>query len=106
MQNLFSEFQGAELDRLIECIKAAKIAGLTLDKYTQAGVNQSSGNVWLWSEDWPGCVYCSIGFDVQWSHSCPECGTETDFDTYQELESFVSDHDGLCKECHVKAVTA
>ena len=106
MQNLFSEFQVADLDRLIECIKAAKKANLTLDKYTQAGVNQSSGNVWLWSEDWPGCVYCSIGFDVAWSHSCPECGTETDFDTYQELESFVSDNDGLCEECHVKAVTA
>ena len=99
MENLFSNFAGADLDRLIECIKAAKSAGLTLDKYTQAGVNQSSGNVWLWSEDWAGCVYCSIGFDVAWSHSCPECGTETDFDTYRELESFVSDHDGLCESC-------
>lgn len=36
MENLFQQFQGADLDRLIECIKAVRAAGLTIDKYTQA----------------------------------------------------------------------
>jgi hypothetical protein len=101
--NIFEKFQGADLDRLADCIKAIRAAGLQVDKYTQAGVNQGSGNVWVWSEDWPGCVYCSIGFDVAWSHSCPECGTETDFDTYQEMRDFVDEHDGLCESCHERA---
>jgi hypothetical protein len=56
--------KGADIDRLVECIKAARAAGLSIDKYTSAGVNDNSGNVWLASEDWTGCVYCSIGFDV------------------------------------------
>ena len=101
--NLFEKFEGADLDRLIECIKAIKSAGLSVDKYTQAAVNQSSGNVWVWSEDWPGCVYCSIGFNVQWAFSCPDCGEEFDFDTYAEMEEFAQDtfneHGGKCTSC-------
>lgn len=99
MQQLFEKFQGADLDRLAECIKAIRKAGLSTDKYTQAGVNSSSGNVWVWSEDWAGCVACSIGFDVSWWHSCSECGEEYGFDTYSELEEYVSDHDGKCAAC-------
>ena len=101
MNNLFEQFQGADLDRLIDCIKAIRDAGLTIDKYTQAGVNENSGNVWIASEDWPGCVYCSIGFDVQWSYFCHECGEEHDFDTYREMESYASDNDYQhCHSCH------
>jgi hypothetical protein len=101
---MFEQFQGSDLDRLADCLKAIKKAGLKTDKYTQAGVNQSSGNVWVWSEDWQGCVYCSIGFDVAWSWSCPNCGEEYEFDTYQELVAFVDDqnektgHEG-CDSC-------
>ena len=104
MNSMFEQFQGADLDRLADCLKAIKKAGLKTDKYTQAGVNQSSGNVWVWSEDWQGCVYCSIGFDVAWSWSCPNCGEEYEFDTYQELVAFVddqnekTDHEG-CDSC-------
>ena len=47
MTDLFQNFQGADIDRLIECIKAARAAGLSIDKYTSAGVNDNSGNVWL-----------------------------------------------------------
>jgi len=102
MDNIFETFSGADLDRLTDCIYAVRKAGLSIDKYAQAGVNQSSGNVYIWSEDWAGCVYCSIGFDVNWSYSCPECGEEFDFDTYQELEAFANDcneHDGKCTSC-------
>jgi hypothetical protein len=31
MQNLFEQFQGADLDRLTDCIKAIRAAGLTID---------------------------------------------------------------------------
>ena len=82
--NIFGQFNGADLDRLVECIKRVRAEGLKLDKYCQAGVNQSSGNVYIWSEDWAGCVYCSIGFDVSWSYSCGNCGQEYDFDTEKE----------------------
>ena len=105
MANIFDQFQGADLDRLTECIKAIRQNGLTIDSDTQAGVNQSSGNVWVWNENWVGCVYCSIGFDIQWSWSCGDCGEEYDFDSYSEMEEFVSkqnemtDYSG-CESCH------
>lgn len=97
--NLFEQFSGADLDRLAECIKAIRAAGLSTDKYTQAGVNQSSGNVWVWSEDWAGCVYCSIGFDVAWCYSCPECGEEHDFDSYEDLAHYAAKWAGECDAC-------
>lgn len=106
MSTIFEQFSGDDLDRLTDCIKAIKQAGLSIDECTQAGVNQSSGNVWVWNENWVGCVYCSIGFDVQWSWTCGECGEEYDFDTYQEMEDFVSTQNDLtdcsgCEACHV-----
>lgn len=104
MESLFEQFEGADLDRLVECLQAIKGAGKRVDKYTMAGVNQSSGNVWVASEDWPGCVYCSIGFDVAWSYSCPECGEEHDFDTFEEMEEYVSRYESSCKACKPKFV--
>ena len=100
MQNLFEQFSGADLDRLADCIKAIREAGLSTSKYTQAGVNQSSGNVWVWDEDWQGCVACSIGFDVSWYHSCPECGNEVEFDSYDQMVEYIEAHDGQCDLCH------
>lgn len=105
MTNLFEQFAGADLDRLADCLKAIREAGLQTSKHTQAGVNQSSGNVWVWDENWAGCVACSIGFDVAWWHSCGECGSEFEFDTYPELEQYVSEHDARCENCAVE-VTA
>jgi hypothetical protein len=103
MTDLFEQFQGADMERLADCLVAIRKAGLKVDKFTQAGVNQSSGNVWVWSEDWAGCVYCSIGFDVQWSHSCWECGEEHDFDTYEQLEDYYNKyHMASCEECHLE----
>lgn len=89
MTNLFEQFTGADLDRLADCLKEIKNAGLSTSKYTQAGVNQSSGNVWVWDEYWVGCVYCSIGFNVGWCWSDPEDGEEFEFDTYDEMVEFV-----------------
>ena len=100
MTDLFQNFNGADLDRLAACLTAIRNAGLRVDRYTQAGINSSSGNVWVFSEDWQGCVCCSIGFDVAWSWSCPDCGEEFDFDSYRELEVFAEDNnDGQCAAC-------
>lgn len=104
MESLFEQFEGADLDRLVECLQAIKGAGKRVDKYTMAGVNQNSGNVWVMSEDWPGCVYCSIGFDVAWCYSCPECGEEHDFDTFEEMEEYASRYESSCKACKPKFV--
>lgn len=105
MENsIFAQFEGADLERLTECLSAIRAAGKRVDRYTQAGVNQGSGNVWVWSEDWPGCVYCSIGFDVAWCYSCPECGEEHDFDTFEEMEEYASRYEGCCKACKPKFV--
>lgn len=102
--NLFERFEGADLDRLVACLQAIKQAGMRVDKYTQAGVNQNSGNVWVASEDWPGCVYCSIGFDVAWSYSCLECGEEHDFDTFEEMSEYAERYESSCKACKPKFV--
>ena len=104
MESLFEQFEGADLDRLVECLQAIKGAGMRVDKYTMAGVNQNSGNVWVASEDWPGCVYCSIGFDVAWSYSCPECGEEHDFDTFEEMSEYAERYESSCKACKPKFV--
>ena len=104
--NFFEQFQGADLDRLSACLKAIREAGLKTDKYTQAGVNQSSGNVWVWSEDWEGAVACSIGFDVFWVHSCGECGEEFEFDSYSELEEFAENNREDCTACRTEEVEA
>ena len=93
MTNLFEQFEGADLDRLADCLKAIKKAGLRTSHWTQAGVNQSSGNVWVWDEDWIGCVFCSIGFDVAWMWSDPEDGEEFEFDTYDEMVEFVENRE-------------
>ena len=99
MNNLFEQFEGADLDRLTECLSAIRKAGLKVDKYTHAGVNQSSGNVWVWSEDWSGCVACSIGFDVFWVYSCPECGEEWEFEEYEMMQQYASQFEGQCGQC-------
>jgi len=97
--NLFEKFEGADLDRLIECLKAIKDADLKVDKYCQAGVNQNSAMSGYGQKIGR---YCSIGFDVQWSYSCGECGEEYDFETYHDLEEYADKcnaHDQKCEAC-------
>lgn len=100
--DLFSTFHGADLERLADCLIAIRKAGLQTSKHTQAGLNESSGNVWVWDEDWAGCVTCSIGFDVFWYHSCLECGKEYEFETYQELDAFLQDNWNDCTTCRTE----
>ena len=102
--SIFEQFNGADLDRLVKCIQAVRDAGLSIDKYTSAGINPHSGNVWVASEDWQGCVYCSLGGNVAWNWACPNCGEEWDFNTYAEMEycarAQYRDTDGKgCQSC-------
>lgn len=100
MTNIFAEFEGADLERFTACLDAIRKAGLKTTKHTQSGINQGSGNVWVWDEDWTGCVACSIQFDVAWYWSCPECGEEYDFNTYAELEAWAeANSGGHCPSC-------
>lgn len=98
--NLFAGLKGADIDRLMQCMDKVRAEGLKLDEYCQAGVNQSSGNVYIWSEDWAGCVYCAIGFDVSWSYSCGECGKEYDVNTEQECREYAETHNYKCESCN------
>jgi hypothetical protein len=106
MDNLFEQFQGADLERLADCLHAIKNAGLKTSKYTQAGINQNSGNVFVWSDDWEGAVACSIGFNVFWVYSCRECGEEFEFDSYIELEEFAKNNREDCTMCRTEEVEA
>lgn len=102
--SLFEQFQGADLERLADCLVAIRKAGLSTSPYTQAGLNENSGNVWVWDEDWAGCIACSIGFDVFWVYSCPECGHEYEFEDYSDMNNYAqtcqsATMDGKCDEC-------
>lgn len=99
MTTLFQQFQGADLDRLVECIRAIRGAQLSVDEHTQAGVNENSGNVWVWDEAWPGCVACSIDFRVSWWYSCPDCGEEHEFSTYADMKDYAEEYRGRCSVC-------
>ena len=98
--NIFQQFQGADLTRLIQCINKIKQEGLTLNEHCQAGVNKNSGNVYIYSEDWAGCVYTSIGFDTQWNYACPECGEEHDFNTENACQQYAKLYNHKCEFCN------
>jgi predicted RNA-binding Zn-ribbon protein involved in translation (DUF1610 family) len=93
------DINGCDLERLADCIKFASKHGFKTGKYTQCGVNSSSGNVWLWDEDWMVCIYCNIGFETAMMWSCPICGNEEDVELGQVIrccEEFNNDYpDGL-----------
>lgn len=97
------KLEGSDMERLADCIKYARREGLSIGKYTQCGLNDSSGNVWLWDEDWPGCIYQNIGFDgpfIAWS--CPNCGhEEDDLSTMQEAHELDDRYNRIegCSEC-------
>jgi hypothetical protein len=105
MTDLFQNFYGADLERLADCLVAIRKAGLSTSKHTQSGLNDSSGNVWVWDEDWAGAVACSINFDVSWVHSCRECGEEYEFETYSELQDFLESNWNDCGACREVEVT-
>lgn len=93
---------GQDAIRLADCIKFASKEGLEITKYTQCGINENSGNVWLWDEDWLGCIYQDMGFsgpNVSWS--CPNCGNEFYLEKMADCEplsEYFNNNDG-CEYC-------
>ena len=73
-----TEFNGQDALRLANCIKYASENGLAIDKNTQCGINPNSGNVWLWDEEWPACIYCNISMKTKMLWTCYNCGNEFD----------------------------
>ena len=100
---LTTEIYGADAKRLADCINFAAKNNLTITKHTQVGVNENSGNVWLWDEDWTGCIYQNIqnqGPFISWT--CPNCGEEFDCKTMIESDERTNwsyDHDDKCETC-------
>lgn len=94
-----------DLIKLAKLIIAVQKAGLTLNGHGEASVNPNSGNVYIWSEDWLGCVYIRPGSGAKprWNWSCSNCGHEVDFPTYKALEKFSERtgkrYDDECEEC-------
>lgn len=100
--NMTTEISGCDAERLADCIKRAAEEGLSITKDTQAGVNRSSGNVWLWDEDWPVCVYEGISDDdasLMWT--CPNCGDEVDCDDVNDAETLNEKYNEIdgCTAC-------
>jgi hypothetical protein len=58
--------------------KAADL-GMNLSSYGEAAENPNSGNVYLWLEDYPFCLFISLGSDEIYANwSSPIDGEEND----------------------------
>jgi predicted RNA-binding Zn-ribbon protein involved in translation (DUF1610 family) len=98
---LTNTFTGADASRLSDCIQYAAANDLKITEHTQAGINQNSGNVFLWDEDWPACIYVGLGDSkATMSWSCPNCGEEVDCDKgdAEDLNEYYNSHDA-CTHC-------
>jgi len=61
-----------ELRKAALLITEASRLGMNISGYGEIGVNQSNGNVYLWLEDYPFCLFIDLGDDeIQacWSNS-------------------------------------
>lgn len=95
------KIEGQDLVRLNKCVAKSVRLKLAINKYTQCGVNQSSGNVWLWSEDWSGCIYCNIGMQVSVMFTCSNCGAEESVNTMRKPKGWINS--SICHDCKDKA---
>ena len=97
---LENNLRNAETVRLAKLILWIAEQGHELPEEAAAAVNPSSGNVYIWSEDWAATPYITMGGHTAWLYSCPNCGNEEDFDTLDKAETYLQEHDGECEECH------
>jgi hypothetical protein len=72
-------------------ITEASRLGMDVSGYGMADVNQNSGNVYLWLEDYPACLYIGLSGDdeIYACYSDPEDGEE--FETTTDDWSSVDD---------------
>lgn len=103
MENFFEQFHGRELRRLIKCITKLEAEGLTTTRYTDAGINSRSGNLYVWDESWSACIFIgSEGSEPTWCYPCFECGEEHMFDTHKEAQEYAQTYDHQCESCNPK----
>jgi hypothetical protein len=63
-------------------VKASEL-GMDLSGYGEIGENLNSGNVYLWQEDYPFCLYIGLGSDTiyaLWTDNYDGDEVETDID--------------------------
>lgn len=78
-----------EIVKIGNLISFAGAIGMDVSGYGEAAVNKTSGNVYLWLEDYNFCLYIPTCGDqsVQACYSCPHDGEETIIDaTSMSLE--------------------
>ncbi len=89
-----------DAEKIMYIFKAVKnILGIQLWGEAQTGINQKSGNVWVWSEDYPVCFFMPISCELQpddvWVNwSDPDDGEEheaqlTDFHSIDDIYAWV-----------------
>lgn len=62
-------------------ITKASDLGMNISGYGEIGENQSSGNVYMWLEDYPFTLYIGLGSDTIYANwSNPNNGEEEDID--------------------------
>lgn len=78
--------------------RISEVLGWDLSGYGQADVNQSSGNTYVWLEDYPVTPYIGLGSDdeVCYLFSCPNCGEEWDV---EESKVKAEIYPKRCKAC-------
>ncbi len=66
-----------ELTKAAKLITKAASLGMDISGYGELAVNNTSGNVYLWAEDYPFCLFIGL-YDsrVMACYSCPENGKE------------------------------
>ena len=62
-------------------ITKASDLGMNISGYGEIGENPNSGNVYLWLEDYPFCLYIGLGSDTIYANwNNPNNGEEEDID--------------------------
>ena len=70
-----------QLRKVALLITKASDLGMDINGYGFADENSNSGNVYLWLEDYPFCLYIGLGSDEVWANwSDPYDGEEHDID--------------------------
>ena len=97
-----SKFCDWELKKLMKLINLA----IDIDfDFQECGLNENSGNVWLFSYDYASCLFADINGSVGVSVTCGECGCESEFwlkeeksHAAREALKLVESHACKCKQ--------
>lgn len=83
-----TQLQGWELEKALYLIKVAKDLNMQLGEFTIVDVNNTTGNVYLWDENYMFSLYMPINCELQKSDVYV---LYTDFDNGDEIEIDLAD---------------